>query len=242
MRPPIFTLALGSLIFIALSASAQPSPEPDWEETLVLMRDHLDALQSYEATVTRSTIVSSEAERVSAEVTIRMAWERPNSVDIEEDNPLTYHRVLSDGEQLYMWRDRESSPEVTAAPATFAEIDAQSGGLASSGMAIGGLFFADDPISDLAEGFDSIHDLGVATLDGIRCHLIGMEQEYGLRMIMWVDTRTWLPIQVVLDATSVYRDTATQINVNSQGARMIITERHRDVQINALNHSFALED
>lgn len=220
------------LTALSLAAGAWgQTPESDPRAALVRMGEAVEAVLSYRAEVHRITEMQVSEETERTETIAVFAIERPNRVLLDGEHPEGRLRVVSDGERLTVWSQREGLTLDMAAPATLAEVDECTSGLAAEGLALAGLFLADQPVDRLVEGFDTIHDIGTAMLDGRECRLVGLERIAGLRMIIWIDQNSWLPCQVTLDATAALLDLLAAQNVNDRGARVTVTERHDRVEV-----------
>jgi outer membrane lipoprotein-sorting protein len=202
------------------------------------MGERIEALRAYEAQIVRTTVASAEGESQTVESRFHLAWQRPNLVAFASERPEGEMRVLCDGSLLTIEAPGLGLTTSLEASRTLSGIHRQTQGLAVEGLAIGGLFFSDDPVGELIEDFEMIHDLGTARLDDVPCRLVGLEDPDGLRLILWVDSATLIPRQAVLDASSTIRDMAAAQNINSLGARVTVTETHRDVRLNPPDLTF----
>jgi outer membrane lipoprotein-sorting protein len=233
-------LALWTWLALAAVSSPAQIPESDPRTALVAMGERLMQLQSYQARISRVTELTVSAEVERSETLIDFAIERPNRVALRSAAPEGRMEVVSDGERLAIWSEELGLMLDREAPATLPEIFEVSEGLAAEGLAIGGLLFAEDPAEAITAEYDIIHDLGGMHLEGALCHLIGLEQRDGLKMVLWLDAETLMPRQVTLDATATLRDTLTAQGINSLGARATVIEIHRDVILNAEDLEFHL--
>jgi outer membrane lipoprotein-sorting protein len=220
------------LVTCSLCAVAAPTPEEDPRAALIRMGEAVEALHSYEATIHRTTEVDVSGERETTETAAHLAIERPNRVLFEREGPDGAMRVVCDGARLVVSAEAAGTLLDMPAPVTLAEIDRETGGLAAEGLALGGLFFAEEPVERLIADFGAIHDLGTTEVESRRARLVGLEDRDTLRMILYLDPETWLPFQATLDASSTLRDILTAQNINSRGARVTVTERHEDVRLN----------
>ncbi|MBN1475662.1 DUF2092 domain-containing protein [Candidatus Sumerlaeota bacterium] len=233
-------LALWTWLTLAAVTSSSQTPESEPRAALVEMGARLTQLQSYQARISRVTELAVSAEVERSETVIEFAVERPNRVALRSAAPEGRLEVVSDGERLWVWSEESGMMLDTEAPATLPEIFEATEGLAAEGLAIGGLLFSDDPAEEITAEYNIIHDLGGMHLEGELCHLIGLEQRDGLKMILWLDAETLVPCQVTLDATATLRDSLTAQGINSRWARATVIETHRDVVLNAEGLEFHL--
>lgn len=224
-----FALALLLLPGVALAQT----PEQDPRAALIAMGDAIRALRSYEADIERVTEAAEPNASPETVVTrVHLAIARPNRLRSVSTRPEDRMGVVCDGQRLVAWSESLGAGFEQPAPATLAAIDEATDGLAAEGLAIGGMLLAEDPVGALIQDFERIHDLGQSDLEGRRCRLVGLERTNGLRLVLWLDIETWLPVRATVDASATLRDMLSSLNIRSTGTQVTVTETHRAVRVN----------
>ncbi len=226
-------------LLLTASVAAQ-TPEDDPRAALLAMGERLAMLDACAVEIHRVTVIETASGEERAESVTHLAWEQPNRVRSVSERPEGRTEVVCDGERLVIWQEGHGTVLDQPASATLAAIERQTEGLVAEGLALGGLFFAEDPTAALTEGFEAIHDLGGTDLEGTPCRLVGLDDPNGLRMVVWLDATTWLPRQATLDASAVLRDAMTGLDLSNRDAVITVTETHRAVRLNPTDLDFDL--
>lgn len=238
MPRPLLIAIAGAALLAAAPLQAQPESDSEAWNALFRMREALTSLNAYEATIHRTSQVTDGASAETAETTVEFAFAKPNRVRAIFNSPEGQTGVICDGTRLVVWSELIGKVVGREAPATLSELLEATDGLAAEGLLIAGLFFTDQPVSDLTAGFDEVSMLGRASLNGMPCTLVGLGGSLGQRLVIWFDEATQLPIQARLDATAALRGWAAEVNVNTSGLQMLVTETHTAVRVDPPDLTF----
>jgi len=139
-----------TLLLTAAHLGAQPADE-DPREALVAMGEAITRVQHYRASIERVASLEVAGESNSVQTFASLELEKPNRITFITDNPEGTFEVRSDGEWLTVTVPGSGEILREPAPATMAEIDAATGGLATEGLALASLHMVSDPVAALTE-------------------------------------------------------------------------------------------
>jgi len=221
-----------TLLLTAAHLGAQPADE-DPREALVAMGEAITRVQHYRASIERVASLEVAGESNSVQTFASLELEKPNRITFITDNPEGTFEVRSDGEWLTVTVPGSGEILREPAPATMAEIDAATGGLATEGLALASLHMVSDPVAALTEEYSQIRFVGRSAIEGRPCHVIGLEspENLGPRLLLYIADDTHLPMFTVLDASSHMREALTARGQDNRNARLTVSESHRNVTV-----------